>query len=824
MVELQGRVDRAALFQAIVESADDAISSTDLGEKITSWNGAAERLYGYRASEVIGKSNRLIIPPDRYAEEDDVVARISRGEGVQHLETVRVRKDGSFVDVAITASAIRGEDGSVIGVSKIARDISARKDSERNGARLAAIVESSNDAIVGKDLNGIITTWNPAAEEMFGYTAAEAIGRSIGLIIPKDHQHEEKTILSRIRKGESVQHFETVRCRKDGTCLPISVTVSPIRNKAGQIIGASKIARDISDRKRAEAEAERAQRRTMFIARMAELLSASLDYEARLKDVTTLAVPALADWASLDILDADGHMRRLAVAHADPAKTQLDAETQQRHRDPTCIQNVRQVIRTGKSVLLEDVPDDLIVAAGKGDDERVRALRDLGFVSCMCVPLKTNRGALAAMTLATAESGRRYGLDDLGFAEDMASRIALMVDNARAYAELRRASRLKDEFLATLSHELRTPLNAIVGYARMLRGGMVTPDKYQRTFDTLERNTSALTKMVEDILDVSRVVSGKMRLNMQPVELPIVVNEAVATVMPAAQAKDIHIDTTVDPRVGPVSGDPDRLRQIVWNLLSNAVKFTPKHGRVQVRLERVSSSVEIVVSDTGIGIAPDFLPHMFERFRQADSGPARQHGGLGLGLAIVRNLVELHGGTVYASSDGEGRGATFRVRFPVRIVHAERQPEEARVHPRQAGPVALDDLPSLTGTHVLAVDDDPDALVLLRAVLEAVGASVTSATSGRAALEIVEADRPDVLIADIGMPSMDGFGLIHQLRASDDAAIRDLPAAALTAYARTEDRTKVLENGFEMHLAKPIDPAELISAVKALARRPHGAR
>ena len=271
-----------------------------------------------------------------------------------------------------------------------------------------------------------------------------------------------------------------------------------------------------------------------------------------------------------------------------------------------------------------------------------------------------------------------------------------------------------------------------------------------------------------------------------------------------------------------MSGDPDRLRQIVWNLLSNAVKFTPKHGRIQVRLERVNSSVEIVVSDTGIGIRPDFLPHIFERFRQADSAAGREHTGLGLGLAIVRNLVELHGGTVYATSGGEGQGATFRVRLPIRIVHPDWQPEPGRVHPRQgeaAPPQSLAELPSLSDTRVLAVDDDPDALRLLKEILESVGAIVTTATSGRAALQIVAADRPDVLVADLGMPVMDGFELIQQLRTSDVASARDIPAAALTAYARSEDRAQALQSGFEMHLAKPIDPVELIAAVKALARR-----
>jgi PAS domain S-box-containing protein len=790
-------------------------------EIITSWNRAAERLYGYRAGEVIGESNRIIIPPDRYAEEDEVVRRITAGEGIQHLETERIRKDGSRIEVNITASAIRGDGNTVVGISKIARDISARKDAERNGARLAAIVESSDDAIVSKDLNGVITTWNPAAERMFGYTAQEAVGQSIRLIIPDSHRDEENEILARIRRGEPVQHFETIRCRKDGSCLPISVTVSPIRNKAGVITGASKIVRDITDRKRAEAEAQRVQRQAEFIAQMAEVLSGPLEYEAKLKGLTDLAVPSLADWAALDVLEEDGHIRRLALAHSDPAKSQLDAEHRRRFEDPTAPFNTRQVIRLGKSSMCADVTDDMIVAAARGDDQRVRPMRALGVVSCMSVPLTTSRGTIAALTLVTAESNRRYTADDLRFAEDVASRAAMMVENARAYVEIRKQSRLKDEFLATLSHELRTPLNAILGYARMLRGGMLPADKYQRTFETIERNSSALTQMVEDILDVSRVISGKMRLNMQPVELPLVVHEAIATVMPAADAKDIRVETAIDPQVGPVSGDPDRLRQIVWNLMMNAVKFTPKHGRIQVRIERVNSSVEIVVSDTGIGIAPEFLPHIFERFRQGDSGPAREHAGLGLGLAIVRNLVELHGGTVYATSGGEGKGATFRVRLPLRIVHPESQPEQRRIHPRQLAPASLVGLPSLHGTHVLAVDDDADALTLLREMLEAVGASVSTAASARAALEIVEADRPDVLIADLGMPQMDGFELIRQLRASGDPGVRGIPAAALTAYARSEDRAKSLQNGFEIHLAKPIDPAELVSAVQSLARRRH---
>jgi PAS domain S-box-containing protein len=709
----------------------------------------------------------------------------------------------------------------MIGVSKISRDISERKKTERDASRLAAIVLSSDDAIVGKDLNGIITAWNPAAERMYGYTAAEAVGRSIHIIIPPECQDEETSVLDHIRRGEKVEHFETVRRRKDGTLLPISITVSPIRNEGGVVIGASKIARDISDRKRAEAEAQRAHRQVVFLSRMAAALATSLDYEKTLKALAKLAVPDIADWCAIDIVRDDGKIERLAVAHVDPAKIELAKGVRERYEDPMSPNSVPYVIRTGIAAIVREITDDMIVAAAKGDDERVQRVRAFGLVSYICVPLTAGGRTLGALTLASAESGRRYTDDDRRFAEDIASRAAMAVENAQAYERLERANRLKDEFLATLSHELRTPLNAILGYSRMLRAGIMSSDRVAHALETIERNTTSLTQMVEDILDVSRIVSGKIRLNVQPVDLPFVIHDAVATVAPAADAKRIRIQTVIDPRDAAVSGDPDRLRQIVWTLLSNAVKFTPKGGLVQVRLERVNSSVEIVVSDTGVGITPDFLPFIFERFRQADSGTTRQHAGLGLGLAIVRNLVEMHGGTIQAISEGPGKGATFRVRLPLRIVHPDVQPEPARVHPRHEPAAPLAGLASLAGTHVLAVDDDPDALRLLTDILEAAGARVTTANSASAAIDAVRATRPDVLVADVGMPGTDGYGLMKYLRQSDDAALRDIPAAALTAYARSQDRSRALESGFGMHLSKPIEPAELVAAIRALTRRHH---
>ena len=400
----------------------------------------------------------------------------------------------------------------------------------------------------------------------------------------------------------------------------------------------------------------------------------------------------------------------------------------------------------------------------------------------------------------------------------VASWASVALENARLYATAQAANRMKDEFLAVLSHELRTPLNAILGYSRLLRSGMLPPDKTARGLETVERNAAWLTEIVEDVLDVSRIVSGKLRLDVQPVELPVIVDNAVATIHPAAEAKGVHVQTIIDPRVGPVSGDPNRLQQVVWNLVSNAVKFTPKAGRVQVRLERVNSHVEIAVSDTGIGVRQDFLPYVFERFRQADTGPARKMGGLGLGLAIVRHIVEMHGGTVDASSEGERKGATFRVRLPLMIVHPQAM-QMPREHPRAERREPLTALGDLHGVRVVAIDDEEDALSLLRVVLETAGAEVTTVGSPLSAMERIGDIKPHALIIDLGMPEMDGFELIRRIRASIDPAIQHIPAAALSAFARSEDRTRALRSGFQMHLAKPIDPGELVASVATLARR-----
>ena len=774
----------------IVDSSDDAIVSKDLDGTIVSWNAAAERLFGFRADEAIGRSIRMIIPADRQHEEDYVIGQIRSGHAVRDFETIRQRKDGAPVAISLTVSPIHDDTGTIIGASKIARDITGRKAADLTARRLAAIVESSDDAIVTKDLNSIVQTWNRAAERMFGYSAEEAIGKSIRMIIPPDLQPEEDEVLARIRAGRVIDHYETRRMRKDGSEVLISLTVSPIRNDAGVVIGASKIARDISERARLLREARAQAAIAERLSQAGTVVAASLEQQTIVEKVTDLG-------------------RELTQAECGAFHTGVD--------EPASGE-FAPVFPDGP-IRVEDVTAD---PPPEGVAPFPRAPAAPPPRSYLAVPVKATGGALLG--------GLFFGHSQAGvftpyheqLAVGVAAWAALALENARLYRTAREADRLKDEFLAVLSHELRTPLNAIVGYSRLLRGGVLDTERSERALETLERNATALTQIVEDVLDISRIVAGKIRLDVQQVDLAVVVQNAIATVRPALDAKGIRLQTIVDPRIAPVSGDPDRLQQVVWNLLSNAARFTPKGGRVQVRVERVNSHVEIAVSDTGSGISREFLPYVFDRFRQGDAGTTRKTGGLGLGLAIVRQLVELHGGTAHASSEGEGMGATFRVALPTMIVHPE-PTQEPRTHPRSQPQSTALSLAGLAGIQIVAVDDDQDALGLLRVVFEAAGADVRTYASSAAALEALPALRPQALVVDLGMPLIDGFEFIRRVRAADDPRLAHIPAAALTAFARSEDRIKALRAGFEMHLAKPVDPSELVAAVAALVRR-HAAR
>lgn len=391
----------------------------------------------------------------------------------------------------------------------------------------------------------------------------------------------------------------------------------------------------------------------------------------------------------------------------------------------------------------------------------------------------------------------------------------LLASEREARGDAERANRIKDEFLSTVSHELRTPLNAILGYAQLLQHGKNDGDD-REGLAVIERNAKVQAQIIEDLLDMSRIISGKIRLEAKTVDMSQIVEAAMATVQPAADAKAIRLHCVLDPHAGPVLGDSGRLQQIIWNLLTNAVKFTPKGGRVQVALKRINSHVEIQVSDTGQGIDSEFLPHVFDRFRQADSSTSRTHAGLGLGLSIVKQLVELHGGTVSAFSPGANQGATFVVSLPVQIVHADPHHATAEI-PKPGMPA--DTRPNLLGLKVLVVDDERDSREFVRRLLTEYQVEVTTAGSADEALQFVRQATPDVLLSDIGMPLSDGYELMRMIRALPDDAGGRLPAAALTALARSEDRTRAMLAGYQAYITKPVDVDELIAVVASLAGR-----
>lgn len=635
-------------WRVTLSSIGDAVIATDSLGHIAFLNPIAEALTGWSQAEASGRPLEevfVIVNETTRTAVDNPVEKVLRTGYVVGLanHTVLINKAGRDIPIDGSAAPIRDERGELSGVVLIFRDITQRRRTELSQSYLAAIVESSFDAIISKTLEGIITSWNPSAEKIFGYTEEEAVGKAITIIIPPERIDEETEILARLRRGERTEHFDTIRVRKDGTHINISLTVSPIRHRTGTIIGASKIARDITDRKRAELEREQ---------------------------------------------------------------------------------------------LLES--------------------------------------------------------------EQM----------ARSKAE--EANQLKDEFLATVSHELRTPLNSILGWSLLLRDGKVQNEKAQQAVETIHRNARSQAKLIEDLLDVSRIITGKIRLETRPIMGAAVIESAITGLKPMAEAKDVGLQVSMDRNAGPVAADPTRLQQVIWNLVNNAIKFTPAGGLVQVRLERKQSDVEIVVSDNGQGIDPVFLPHVFDRFRQGESATTRTQGGLGLGLAIVRHLVELHGGTVSASSDGHGHGARFVVRLPILEAQPEQEPDASVPSAETQTVLALDGAPDLHGVRVLVIDDEEDARKLLRLAIEQAGGEVRDAESAAEGLRHAEEWKPSIVLADIGMPEQDGYQFIRALREWEKHSGTRTPAVAFTAYARTEDRLQALAAGYQIHVPKPVDPVELV--------------
>ena len=672
----------------------------------------------------------------------------------------------------------------------------------------SAMLDGAPDAIVLVDGTGVIRLVNERAERLFGYTRSELLGRPATLVLPDD-----------VRAARDVQR-DVYGLRRDGSRFLAEISVSPLVTDGGPLITA--VVRDITDRRRLEddrvdrgrveiarAHAEEIGRRASFLAEASRVLAASLDYEATLRSVARVAIPYLADYVLVDVLEPQGRLRRLAAAHRDPVLEERLASAAGPAPVTSGTSALEAVIERGEPTLVRDVSDDWLAARAR-DAEHLGTAAGARPTSLMLVPLRARGRTLGVVSFALLNGTRRYALADLALAEDLAQRAALAADNARLYREAQDASRAKDEFLAVLSHELRTPLTPVLGWVRMLRTGTLAPEATERALDTVERNTRLQAQLVEDLLDVSRIIAGKLSLNLRPLALGPIVDMVIEGAAASALAKSVTITRQVEPDLPRIEADANRLQQVVANLLSNAVKFTPAGGRVEVGVARAGDDLRLTVADTGDGLAPEIAPHIFDRFRQADSTITRQYGGLGLGLSIVRHIVERHGGTVQATSAGPGHGTTFTVTLPIGGPLSDAPIGVART----PSPAAED---SLASVRVLVVDDDPDTRELVKEILKAAGAEVSAAGSTDEALRRADEGAPDVLVSDLAMPTRDGYALLRALHGRGMAG--GLVTIALTAHARREDRERALGAGYDAYVTKPVEPAALAALVKELVEK-----
>jgi PAS domain S-box-containing protein len=723
-----------------------------------------------------------------------ILGRLRKGERIDHYETVRVTKDGRRIDVSLTVSPVCDASGRVIGASKIARDITERRRAEREIARqrewFRVTLGSIGDAVITCDRDGRVTFLNQIAEKLTGWTDGEARGRALREVFHIVHERTREPVedpCAKVLRSGTVVGLanHTALIARDGSEHPIADSGAPIKDDAGAVLGVVLVFRDVTEQR--QAEEALAEQREWF--------------ETTLESIGDAVIAT----------DVQGR-----IVFMNPIAERLSGWTLESARGRASDEVFRIVDEGSRKAVVSPVAralSDGVVAGFEGSTLLLSRDGDEHAIDDSVAPIRDRDGRVVGAVLVFRDVAERRRAERER-AEAARERDRLLESERSARSDAERANRLKDEFVATLSHELRTPLNAIMGWTHVLRGDRGLQTEGQHALDVIERNVRMQAQLISDLLDMSRIISGKMRLEIEPVDLGKVIEQALETVRSAADAKQIRLRVAL-ATLQPFLGDPARLQQVVWNLLSNAINFTHKGGHVDVTLRRVESSAEIRVTDDGIGIAPEFLPFLFDRFRQADASTTRSRGGLGLGLSIVRKLVELHGGTVTAESAGPGRGSSFAVRLPISLgVSASDagegdsgETDRARAHAAK-----------LQGIEVLVVEDEPDTRELVQRVLRDVGARVTAAGTAAEALSAFRSERPDVIVSDIGLPEVDGYQLITELRALEerDTATRT-PAIALTAYARSEDRTRALRSGYQAHLAKPIDPAELVATLASFS-------
>ena len=753
-------IARRESLQVTLASIGDGVITTDTEGRVSYLNPVAETLTGWTSNAALGRPLEEVFRienEETRASVENPARRVLRDGLIAGLanHTLLIAKDGTERPIDDSAAPIRDEHGDVVGCVLIFRDISERRRAENAlqrsheaQARLAAIVADSDDAIISKALDGTILSWNAGAERLFGYTSAEAVGQSINLIIPKELHEEERRSQERLRKGERLEHFETIRVAKDGRRVNISLTVSPIHDSAGRIVGASKVARDITERTIAELQLRESEERFRTIADSAPLLMWMNDASG-----CVFVNRAYLEFLGLHFHTEVGGYDWTQYVHPDDRKAYV-AAYQASFRTRTPFSAVFRFRR---------------------HDGEYRWMQSVG------VPQISGTGELLGYT------GCTYDIHD-----------------ARLAAEsLQEADRRKDEFLATLAHELRSPLAPLVNMLEIMKRTDGNPELLAQIRSTMARQLGSLVRLVDDLLDLSRITRNRLELRKERVELASVVQHAIETCRPMIESMKHEVTVSLPPEPIHLHADPVRLAQVFHNLLNNACKYTPPKGRIALTVARQGSNVVVKIKDSGVGIPPEKLTAIFEMFTQVDQSLERAHGGLGIGLTLVKRLVELHDGTVEAFSKGPGEGSEFVVSLPALVERPEAQ-----------HPAATRGEERTTARRILVVDDNRDSARSLAMLLEMSGNQTRIAHDGFEAVAAAEQFRPEVVLLDIGLPKMNGFDAARRIR--EQPWGKDIVLIALTGWGQEADRRRSQAAGFDLHMVKPVDHADLAKLLTSL--------
>jgi PAS domain S-box-containing protein len=667
------------------------------------------------------------------------------------------------------------------------RDATAQRRTQEINERFAAIVEHSDDAIISKRLDGTITSWNAAAERLYGYTAQEAVGQPISLIVPPEKRAELEGIIRRLRNDERIDHLETVRMRRDGTRVDVSLTISLIKDAYGNAIGASKIARDITEQKKTHAALQRSEEHATFLSEASKPMAALVDVGSSMQRLARLCAPRFADWCVVYLLDEQRESQLVASAHGDPQKEPLLTEISTRYRPDWRGPTISgRVLASGDAEFLPDVPQSYLDSVTR--DARHRELIEaLGPRSVVVVPLESRGRTIGVIGLARTVGRKPFDVDEFELAQELARRAATAIDNSRLYDELRSADRQKDDFLAMLAHELRNPLAAI-DYATHL--SHISPEQADNANEIIHRQVRQLSRLIDDLLDVSRITRNKIELQKEPIDAATLINRAAGTARPLIEEQHHRFDVDVTPGEMPLYADPTRVEQVIVNLLTNAAKYTPQGGQITLKAYPENDQIVVKVIDTGVGIPREMLPRVFELFTQVNPQIDRTKGGLGIGLTVVRRLTEMHGGTVSATSEGLGKGSEFTVRLPrSNDVAKEKTSSNAAARPPQ-------------GMRVLVVEDNVDMARSLALLLKMAGCETQVVYDGAAALEAANTFPPQAILLDIGLPGLDGYEVARRFRA--DPKHEGVRLIAVSGYGQAQDHQRSKEAGFDDHLVKPV--------------------